>query len=66
MNWFEAARQEWIRDMLQVYGFVNRQHLRNKFGISQPQASKDLQKFLRANPDFVHYDLTRKAYVRTV
>ena len=35
-----------------------------KFNISMPQASKDLQKFLKENPTFVEYDLTRKCYVR--
>ena len=63
MKWFEQQRQAWIAEMLQVYGFINREHLERKFGISTPQASKDLQKFVRAHPDDIEYDLSRKCYV---
>lgn len=65
MNWFTAHRQEWIAEMLRVYGFINLAHLQRKFGISRPQASIDLQEFIRAHPDAVRYDLSRKAYVAT-
>jgi len=51
--------------MLRVYGFINREHLRRKFGISTPQASHDLQAFRRTHPGAMRYDLTRKAYVRS-
>jgi len=64
VNWFENQRRLWIKEMLEVYGFINRSHLMTKFNISMPQASKDLQKFLKENPTFVEYDLTRKCYVR--
>jgi len=64
MNWFERHRQDWISEMLHVYGFINREHLQRKFGISQPQASADLQRFLRAHPLAMTYDLSRKCYVR--
>lgn len=63
MAWCEEQRQLWIADMLAVYGFINRDHLQRKFGISQPQASKDLQRFLRTHPGRMRYDLTRKCYV---
>jgi len=65
MNWFERTRQEWIAEMLRVYGFINRKHLMLKFDISQPQASKDLQTFLRDHPGAMRYDLTWKHYERT-
>jgi hypothetical protein len=63
LKWFEQQRQAWIAEMLQVYGFINRAHLQRKFGISQPQASMDLQRFLRAHPSAARYDATRKCYV---
>ena len=63
MTWCEQQRQLWIKEMLMVYGFINREHLQRKFGISQPQASKDLQRFQRKYPSAVRYDLSRKAYV---
>ncbi len=34
MKWFEQHRQDWIAEMLRVYGFINRDHLMRKFGIS--------------------------------
>lgn len=62
MRWFEQHRLDWITDMLHVYGFINREHLQRKFGISQPQASKDLQTFQRLHPNAVAYDLSDKCY----
>lgn len=66
MNWFEQQRQAWIAEMLEVYGFINREHLERKFGISTPRASHDLQSFARARPRAVHYDLSRKCYVSSL
>lgn len=62
-RWFEQQRHAWIAEMLHIYGFINREHLQRKFGISTPQASKDLQAFGRAHPDAMQYDLSRKCYV---
>ena len=62
MNWFADQRQAWIAEMLRVYGFINREHLQRKFGISQPQASLDLQTYRRAHPA-LRYDVSRKCYV---
>jgi len=53
---------EWIAESLLVYRFINREHLQRKFGISQPQASKDLNAFLKRHPGVMRYDLTRKRY----
>jgi len=63
-QWFANQRQAWIADMLAVYGFINREHLIRKFGISMPQASLDLQRFTHDHPTEIQYDLTRKCYVR--
>jgi hypothetical protein len=64
MNWFAEQRQSWIAEMLNIYGFINREHLQRKFAVSQPQASKDLNLFVRQYPQAVTYDLSRKCYVR--
>lgn len=64
-DWFAQHRQDWIAEMLHVYGFINREHLMRKFGLSQPQASTDLQRFIRSRPGLMHYDLNRKRYERT-
>lgn len=64
MTWFSDRRQDFIGEMLEIYGFINRAHLIRKSGISVPQASKDLSSHAAAHPQSVHYDNRRKAYVR--
>src|SRR5688572_3900722 len=60
VRWCEQQRQEWIAETLRVFGYINRQHLERKFGISTPQASKDLSAFARANPRAMVYDVSAK------
>ena len=62
MRWFEQTRQEWIAETLRVFGFIQRQHLMRKFGISMPQASADLQRFQKDNPRAMKYDTIAKRY----
>lgn len=62
MNWFANHRQEWIAESLRVYGFIQRQHLMRKFGISMPQASADLSHYKLANPHDMYYDASAKTY----
>lgn len=61
-TWFMRHRQEWIAETLRVFGFINREHLEKKFGISTPQASTDLSAFQRFNPGAVIYNKTTKRY----
>ena len=63
MTWFMTQRQNWIHEMLAIYGYINRRHLILKFGISEPQASNDLTRFTEENPGVMHYDNRRRAYV---
>ncbi len=63
-TWFLDHRLDWIAETLRVFGFINREHLQRKFGISEPQASNDLSAFRRRHPDAMTYDLSRKCYVR--
>lgn len=62
-RWFEGHRMDWIAETLHVFGFINREHLQRKFGISQPQASIDLRRFNAAHPGEMTYDLSAKRYV---
>lgn len=62
-TWCEQQRHAWIAEMLGIYGFINRDHLQRKFGISRPQASMDLNAFKRAHPTAMRYDLSAKRYV---
>jgi hypothetical protein len=63
MNWYAQHRLDWIAECLRVYGFINRGHLMRKFGISRPQASKDLNEFQRRNPKAMAFDKSQKRYV---
>jgi len=63
MKWFEQTRQEWISETLHIFGFIQRQHLMRKFGISTPQASADLQRFQKDHPGAMEYDSSGKRYV---
>lgn len=56
---------DWIAETLRVFGFINREHLIRKFGISMPQASNDLRRFIAENPGAMKYDLSAKRYVVT-
>lgn len=64
MNYFQQHRIAWIREMLDIYGFINRDHIQRKFWVSQPQASKDLQAILKMYPDQITYNTSQKAYVK--
>ena len=63
MNWFQTHRIEWIAETLRVFGYINREHIERKFGLSTPQASKDLQIFQKLHPDACTYNLSAKRFV---
>lgn len=63
MTWFTEQRQQWIAESLQIYGFINRQHLMKKFNVSNALAATDFRKFKRANPNTFKYDKQRKCYI---
>lgn len=64
-RWFESQRIAFIAEMLHVYGFINREHLMRKFGISCPQASKDLRSFQNNSAGSMKYNLSAKRYETT-
>lgn len=64
LPWCQTQRMEWIAETLRVFGFINREHLQRKFGISIPQASADLQTFCRRHPQAITYNLRSKRYER--
>lgn len=64
-NWFQQQRMAWIRETVEIFGFINREHLTKKFGISQPQASIDLAYFMtHTSPKMIEYDASAKRYVK--
>lgn len=64
MRWFERQRMDWIAETLRIFGFINRDHLERKFGVSTPQASKDLKTFTVLFPDVITYNASSKRYER--
>lgn len=63
MAWAEDYRQNWIAETLRVFGFIQRQHLCRKFGISTGQAAMDFRRFLAEQPSAMVYDKQAKRYV---
>ena len=63
-TWFEKTRLEWIHEKLGIYGFIRREHLIKKFGISVPQASIDFRKYVLKYPRKVFYNPHSKRYER--
>lgn len=64
MRWFEEHRQAWIAEMLNIYGFIGREHLHRKFGISTAQAAIDFNTFQSEHPGVMTYNLSTKRYER--
>lgn len=64
MRWAAEQRQGFIRDQLESRGYLNRADLCRAFGISTPQASMDIQTFLRTNPYAATYNNSAKRYER--
>jgi hypothetical protein len=68
MNWFTNHRQEWIAETVRVFGFINREHIERKFGVSTAQASIDLREFQashpegESHPEAIHYNKSAKRY----
>jgi hypothetical protein len=55
-------RQGWIAETIRVFGFINREHIERKFGVSTPQASTDLAAFKERNPRAIVYNVSTKRY----
>ena len=60
-RYYFQHRQAWIAETLRVFGFINREHIERKFGISTP-ASIDLAAFQKANPEAISYNMSAKRY----
>ena len=63
-DWFLDQRMAWIAESLKIFGFINRAHIIQKFGISTAQAALDMREFNRRHPGAMHYDAKRKCYVK--
>lgn len=61
-NWFVEQRLAWIKESLQIFGAIRREHIARKFGISIVQTSADLQMVLARWPGLMEYNRSTKCY----
>lgn len=62
MRWPEQQRMDFIGRWVTEHGTLRRADLINHFKISLPQASRDINKWLRDNPGRLEYDRSGKIY----
>lgn len=62
-KWGQAQRLEFIEFRVYWEGRLNRSDLVDFFGISTPQASLDLARYMEIAPENIAYDKTLKAYL---
>jgi hypothetical protein len=65
-KWFIEQRMIWIKESVEIFGVVRREHVMKKFGISIAQASHDLRDVQLRWPELVTYDRSEKIYKSTV
>ena len=65
ISWSVEQRLEFIEFRLFWYGGVNRGDIAGEFGVSVPQASKDLSRYQEVCPSNVRYDASEKRYTTT-
>ncbi|MDX8413253.1 MAG: WYL domain-containing protein [Mariprofundales bacterium] len=64
MDWQGQQRQRSIEIILHWQGRLNTGDLIAAFGISRIQASKDITTYRNTYPENMHYDLSKRAYLR--
>ncbi|TVP77124.1 MAG: hypothetical protein EA353_11010 [Puniceicoccaceae bacterium] len=62
-GWSEQQRLLFVERLLFWRGTINRRDLCDHFGISLPQATKDLVSYTTLNAGACRYDVRRKCYV---
>lgn len=61
--WPDATRRQWwISQRVVMEGRINRADICDAFGVSVPQASADIQRWLKDNPGVLSYDKSAKCY----
>lgn len=65
MKYAIEQRLRLIDFLLGQYGHLNRSAVMDFFGVSLPQASMDIQAYLKLAPANAVYDVSRKTYTRT-
>jgi hypothetical protein len=62
-SWEAERRLDYIDYRMATAGSINRLDIMRTFGVSEPQASKDISTFIRIHPNAIAYDKFNKRYV---
>lgn len=62
MRYFENLRIGWIIEIVEIFGFINRDHVVKKFGVSPQIVSSDFSKVQKLHPHLMRYDANAKCY----
>jgi len=65
LSFAHTFRLRFIDFLLAEYGTLNRSAIMDYFGISMPQASRDIQTYIALAPSNLEYDRVGKTYRRT-
>lgn len=63
-SWAVEQRLAWIKESVEIFGFINREHIQKKFWVSPQQASADLKMVQERWPDLLSYNNQQKQYLR--
>ena len=61
-QWFRETRLTWMRESIEIFGHLNREHIMRKFQVSPAQAALDLGEAQRRWPDQFVYNASTKRY----
>ncbi len=64
LSWAVEQRVNWIKESIEIFGFINRKHVMKKFRVSRLQASYDLALLQKLYPNLIRYDISQKQYVK--
>ncbi len=64
LSWAVEQRLAWIKETVEIFGFINREHIEKKFWVSSQQASTDLRIVQERWPGLIAYNASQKQYLR--
>ena len=63
-TWAVEQRLAWIKESVEIFGFLNREHIEKKFWVSAQQASADLKLVQERWPGLITYNASQKQYLK--
>jgi hypothetical protein len=65
MKYAIEQRLRLIDFLVANYGHIRRAMIMDYFGVSMPQASMDIQEYIKLAPHNLQYDKSNKVYIKT-